>query len=141
MVSTVAVFSLHQTSALVRKGPCNLDQYSKVTISLARPEFRQSQSECTGEDSKRSTADNVTRKVQPHNDHGDTGSDREKNEGNTPGGIPGPYYCGDCKRVCRMSGWESGVSGDFTTGDYSERRHLERSWKVESRFQHVRETH
>src|SRR5712691_2811891 len=141
MVSTVAVFSLHQTSALVRKGPCNLDQYPKVTISLARPEFRQAQNECTAEDSKKSTADNITRKVQPQNDHRDTGSDSEKNEGNTPSSIPRPYHCGDCKRVCRMSRWESRISGGFTTGHYSERGHLERSWKVEGSFQHVRETH
>src|SRR2546428_1563834 len=116
MVSTVTVFSVHQTSALVRKGPCNLDQYPKVTISFARPEFRQPQSERTAEDSKKSTADNITRKVQPENDHRDTCRHREKNEGNTPGSIPRPYHCADCKRVCRMSRWESGISMDFTTG-------------------------
>src|SRR5439155_16658750 len=119
MVSTVAVFSVHQTSALVRKGPCNLDQYPKVTISLARPEFRQAQNECTAEDSKKSTPDNITRKVQPQNYHRDTGSDREKNERNTPSSIPRPYHCGDCKRVCRVSSWESVIIWYFKSGRYS----------------------
>src|SRR5438552_18741342 len=99
MVSTVAVFSLHQTSALVRKGPCNLDQYPKVTISLARLELRQAQNEYTAEDSKKSTADNITRKEQPENDPQDTSGECEKNEGNTPTRRPRPYHYGDGERV------------------------------------------
>src|SRR6266487_7129426 len=39
MVSTGAAFSVHQTSTPGRKEPCIFDDYRKVTISLARPEF------------------------------------------------------------------------------------------------------